>query len=245
LRPSEFFSLERDEENFSMIAMSQNPDFAKRVVFVDISHHNDGPHGGPVDFNAVKASGVLGVVLKATQSNNYRDPTYVDRRKALRDAGLLVATYHFANGVDVGEQVDRYLSYAKPASDEGCWLDYEQDTTAHHDMSIDQAIDFSHRVDKAIGRECGLYSGNYIKEFIRDPKPWQGRPLWLAQYGNVAKWPSCFDLFGIQFSESKPGNPTPENPVHGFMVGSKLDLNTTLLSDADFHARWAGRPLGA
>lgn len=227
-----------------MSALSVNDSFRKRVVAIDISHHNAGPKGGPVDFKAVAASGVLGVILKATQSNNYKDPTYRDRRAAARDAGLRVATYHFANGSDVQSQIDWYLNYAQPADDEGVWLDYEQDTTAHRDMQIGQAVEFMVGVSAELGRECGLYSGNYIKENIGSYAPqFAGKPLWLAQYGNVAKWPSCMDLYMIQFSESNPNNPLPENGVHGFQIGSKLDLNTTLLSDEEFLARWAGRPV--
>ena len=49
-------------------------------VVIDVSHHN----GANIDFQKVKAAGVVGVIHKATAGTNFRDTMYpVNRTKSL------------------------------------------------------------------------------------------------------------------------------------------------------------------
>jgi len=92
---------------------------------LDLSHHNDGPNGGPIDFAAIAAFGILGVILKSSQGTAMVDRTYADRRSAALSAGLLVGAYHFATGDDVDQQVAHFLKTAAPDNNMLMALDHE------------------------------------------------------------------------------------------------------------------------
>lgn len=53
-------------------------------VIVDISHHNGHP-----DFAQAAASGIVGVIHKATQGLTFQDSMYTTNRQKALDAGLL------------------------------------------------------------------------------------------------------------------------------------------------------------
>jgi GH25 family lysozyme M1 (1,4-beta-N-acetylmuramidase) len=65
------------------------------------------------------------------------------------------------------------------------WLDFEDNSQS--EMSGDQAYEFLDRVNQKLGRACGIYGGNRIREQIRpdDPK-WidiaKVTPLWQCRY---------------------------------------------------------------
>lgn len=61
---------------------------------IDISHHQ-----AKVDFKKIKAAGVQGVWLKATDGSSMVDPTFATRKAAAKAAGLHVGAYHFAHPV--------------------------------------------------------------------------------------------------------------------------------------------------
>lgn len=145
---------------------------------VDISHHQP----DPIDWAKVKASGVVGVIHKATEGTGYRDPNYTARKKAAKAAGLLWGAYHFASGADVSKQVAWFVAKAAPEPDDLLALDYEDNAASQ--MSIEQAREFIRLVEQTTTRSCVLYSGNTVKQalgrkvdlFLAE------RRLWLAQY---------------------------------------------------------------
>ena len=55
-------------------------------VIVDVSHHN-----GRINFEALKAGGIRGVIQKATQGQTGTDPTYETNKSAALDVDLLWA----------------------------------------------------------------------------------------------------------------------------------------------------------
>jgi hypothetical protein len=60
------------------------PQFASLSnVIVDVSHHN-----GRINFEALKAGGIRGVIQKATQGQTGTDPTY-ETNKSRRPCGAL------------------------------------------------------------------------------------------------------------------------------------------------------------
>src|ERR1039458_1347253 len=76
---------------------------------VDVPSNN---HGAPIDWNAVKASGIAAVFIKATEGSGYVNPYYASDRDAARAAGLLVAAYHFADWTNVTSEVDYFIRWA-------------------------------------------------------------------------------------------------------------------------------------
>ena len=61
------------------------------LELIDISHHQ-----GAVDFDAVAADGISGVIVKATEGRDYTDPRWGENWAALAETGLVAGAYHFA-----------------------------------------------------------------------------------------------------------------------------------------------------
>jgi Glycosyl hydrolases family 25 len=59
---------------------------------IDLSHHNT-----VTSFQQIKGNGIIGVIHKATQSTQFVDAEYADRRRDALSAGLLFGSYHFAS----------------------------------------------------------------------------------------------------------------------------------------------------
>src|SRR5262245_56992462 len=90
---------------------------------VDLSHWNPTP-----DWTKLKAGGVVGVILKATEGTGYTDPTFASRRSGAKAAGLCHSSYHFLRPGKIEQQVDRYLGVVQPEEGERiCW-DFEDDS---------------------------------------------------------------------------------------------------------------------
>lgn len=148
-------------------------------IVIDISHHNT-----VQSFAAIKASGILGVILKCTQGTGYADPTYATRVTGARANGLLVGAYHFNTGEDPKAQVNHFLRCAQPDDQMLMALDWEDNSS---NMSVEQACEFLQLLDDNLGRKAVLYSGNRAKDLLGNTKNafLGSHRLWLAQYGPV------------------------------------------------------------
>lgn len=151
---------------------------------VDLSHWNAAP-----DFARAYSKGVLGVIHKATQGTRGVDPTYaVNRQKAL-DAGLWWGAYHFASAEKVSDQVEHFLSVAKPGTDTLLALDWEPNVQQGQ-LTPMQAAGFCNTLHP-------------FRPLVYTPQSWTRKlllswftevpPLWVARYnarvGPVSPWP--------------------------------------------------------
>jgi lysozyme len=159
-------------------------------VVVDLSHFNN-----VTDFNTVKAAGIVGVIHKATQGTEERDPEYQARRPEAQAAGLWWGAYHFAVGGDGQAQAEFFLSTAQPGPTDLLVLDFEQNPGGAS-MTLAEAEQFVTHVESVTGRWPGLYGGSYLKELLGDG---QNATLancwfWLSEYGPTphvpANWPT-------------------------------------------------------
>jgi lysozyme len=173
----------------------------------DISHHNT-----VTDLHAAAAAGVWGVIHKATQGTGYRDPTYVQRRPKVAEAGMLWGAYHFGDNSDPVAQVEAFLAYAKPGHDTLLCLDYEDHPSgASRTMRPAQMVAFLREIERRTGRKAVLYSGNVIKENIGRLSPTDrdyvtSHLLWLCQYGSQPKLPQYFtSTFLWQYTDGRLG----------------------------------------
>lgn len=130
-------------------------------VVIDISHHNANP-----DFQQAAASGIVGVIHKATQGLTYKDPMYTSNRQKALDAVLLWGAYHFGVGGNGAAQADFFLATVNPRPDTLLVLDYEPNTQGAT-MSLDDARAFVSEVNAKLGRFPGLYSGKPHKTVAR------------------------------------------------------------------------------
>lgn len=150
-------------------------------VVIDISHHQEN-----VDFERVRADGIVGVVHKASEGLTFTDKVYAERRARARDAGLLWGAYHFGVGADGSDQADAFLRAAEPDDETLLVLDYEPNPHGLT-MTLNQAREFVEHVSIVTGRYPGLYAGYMIKEQLGgtaaiDPVLSKCF-LWIAQYG--------------------------------------------------------------
>jgi lysozyme len=140
-----------------------------------------------IDLAATKASGIIGVIHKASEGVAFRDRLYDARRKATSDLGLQWGAYHFLHGsatdTDPKAEADHFLSIAEPDDATLVALDWE-DVPHHGAASADSARAFLERIEERLNRKAVVYSGNVAKEELRGPDEYFGsHRLWLCQYG--------------------------------------------------------------
>lgn len=176
-------------------------------VIVDLSHHNRSP-----DFNQAAASGLKGVIYKASQGQTGTDPTFKASEAKARAAGLYWGAYHFATGSDGVKQAENFLSQIGDPAKTLMVLDFEPNLTGPS-MSLSEAQAFVTHVANQTGRFPGFYSGHYIKQLLgngHDPllaKCW----FWLAQYGPTAVVPPNWSTWTMwQYTDGAIG-PKPHD----------------------------------
>lgn len=212
-----------------------------RPMVVDIYH------GDTVsDLKATYASGIRGIIHKATQGVDVDDHAYAGRRVTAKGAGLLWGAYHFNTGASVAAQVDHFMRAAAPDAQTLMALDFEDNKVS--EMSLSQAVEFLGLLDQKIGRKAWIYSGNRIKELIvhagAPTRTFLGQhPFWLCEYGPKAK---LIDAYGNplpwpraslwQFTGDGIG-PQPHN-VPGISCGAGVDLNTYDGTPEQLAAEW-------
>lgn len=155
-------------------------------VVIDLSHFNS-----TVDFGQVKATGIVGVIHKATQGLDFEDPTFQSRRAEALAAGLYWGAYHFGTGDDPLAQAQYFLSFANPGPQDLLVLDLEQSSQGAS-MSLAQAEQFTSQLYGVTGRWPGLYGGSYLKQLLgANTSPVLANSwLWLSEYGPTASVPA-------------------------------------------------------
>jgi lysozyme len=222
-------------------------------VVADIAHFN------PVNFTAIAAAGIRGVIHKASQGVGMTDRQYARRRAAAAAAGLKWGAYSFATGDAAQTHARHFLAVAAPAADTLLCLDFEDNPRSP--MSGRQAYDFMREVEDATGRRCWIYGGNRIAEHISPLAArssaiadyFRARPLWLCQYktGLPAgidlaalkkhiRVPAPWDDFSLLQYTGDGVGPLPHT-VDGLENGA--DLNAFDGTDDELAALWAGAPL--
>jgi lysozyme len=224
-----------------------------KPVVADMAHFN------PVNFAAIKAAGIRGVIHKATQGVGVTDHQYAARRPVAEAAGLLWGAYSFATGDDPIAHAKHFLKIAQPAANTLLCLDFEDNPRSP--MAGRQAWDFMRAIEDATRRMCWIYGGNRIAEHITPlagsssaaADYFKARPLWLCQYktGLPAgidlatlkkhiRVPAPWDDFTLLQYTGDGVGPAPHT-VAGLEHGA--DLNAFAGSDDELAAVWAGAPL--
>lgn len=206
---------------------------------VDI-YHGDEVHDG---FQGAVDAGVWGIIHKASQGCHFVDRDYADRRKLAKKAGLLWGAYHFNSGEDPKAQVDYFLRCAQPDDDTLMVLDFEDNKKSP--MSVHQAVDFLHALERKLGRKGAIYSGNMLKETIGklsadDAAYIRSHRLWLCQYGPKAKLPAGFDDYWL-WQYTGDGIGMKPHYVPGITVpgGKGIDLNIYNGTREQLASEWA------
>lgn len=152
----------------------------------DISHldgYNAATGVDSIDFGQLRAAGVVGVVLKATQGTGFVDPTFAERvPRALGVFGAgCVGAYHFLDGSDPTTAMTFFCNTIKGL---GLWaaLDYEEHPASQ--CSLDQAVLSCQTLFGLTGSWSGMYGsdGDLLGAAI-DAGHFGSCWQWLARYG--------------------------------------------------------------
>ena len=200
---------------------------------VDISHHNN-----TVDLAMARQSGIAGVIQKASQGQDYVDPTYKDNRAKAQAAGLLWGSYHFGTGEDGVSQAEHFLDVVQPDADTLLVLDLEANPQGPN-MTLVEASAFVTHLQDVTGRWPGLYSGHYIKALLgTETDPVLGNCwFWLAQYGPTAVVPVTWDTWTLwQYTDGAVG-PEP----HSVPGVGRCDRDRFNGSEAGLRTFWSAR----
>ncbi|PKU23803.1 glycoside hydrolase family 25 protein [Telmatospirillum siberiense] len=212
----------------------------KLDAVIDISHLVD-----VSDFHlARKKSNILGVIHKASEGGDFRDPLYAKRRVQAEAAGLLWGAYHYGTHQYSGaEQAKMFLTAAKPGPDTLMALDLEfNDSNPANTMQLRQAEDFVHAVFAATGRRPLIYTSSAWAD--GKPAAGSGRclggggvgersilaqcPLWLADYRSTPELPRAWRGKGWHFwqyaGDTEQGGPRGKR-VRGVWGIDRCDRN--------------------
>ena len=177
--------------------------FAASNSVVNLSHYDL----MRVDFERMKAEGIVGVIHEASYPRFERDAYYHQRHSAAARAGLLWGAYHFGDATDPIRQADHFLrvvgSSMSYSGSDGVLLVLDFEKNGHYpgrSMRVDQAAAFVERIRQRTGHYPGVYMSEYrIRQMLGNPRVsatdkrslidcW----LWVANYHfmprNIAPW---------------------------------------------------------
>jgi GH25 family lysozyme M1 (1,4-beta-N-acetylmuramidase) len=178
----------------AVVAVTVAPAQAATVAGVDISHYQ-----GSINWTSVRNSGIEFAYIKATESNNYKDPAFNTNYVASYNAGVIRGAYHFARpAASSGAVQANYL-----ASNGGAWsadsrtlpaaVDLENNPSGAQCYGLSQAsmrtwiADFLNTYRSRTGRYAVIYTttnwwntctGSYTGF-------WANHPLWLARWAST------------------------------------------------------------
>lgn len=196
-----------------------------RTDVIDLSHDN-----GPVDFHALYASGTKGVILKASQGADFRDPTFDSLLTRAKSVGMLVGAYHFVDGEDPDDQWSNFKAVIEGNGDLLMCLDYEENPVG----SQPTPGILSHLIASIVGvtgKHPVVYGSDVLKQI--DATNYDQCPVWAARYDslNPPTWPDELVLW--QWSET--GSVTTPGDV---------DCSQFMLGTIDIEDWWASRACG-
>lgn len=155
------------------------------------------PGGAPIDWQAVRASGVEFATVKATRGLNVTDEYLATDLEAARRAGLAVAPYHFYTGSspDTGAaQADRFIAAVRAtgytgqrAGDLPPVFDLERmdDGSGRCPVygSVADARAWLDKVETAFGRKPVIYTQkSFLDDCLGSTTAFAAYPLQLADY---------------------------------------------------------------
>ena len=146
---------------------------------LDISHFS-----GTVDWKRVKAEGHRFVFLKATEGNDWLDPTFKANMAAAAEAGLIRGAYHFFVGHDDPEpQAKNFIDNVQLSpGDLPPVVDIETLSSRPVEDLAARLKVWLEMVEKHYGVKPIIYtSHNFWNAHVETTL--DGHPLWVAEYG--------------------------------------------------------------
>jgi lysozyme len=214
------------------------PEFTGQTTsrVIDLSHYYP-----DADLAAAAASGVAGVILKASQGDHWHDPAFATLLGRARAAGLLVGAYHFGTAADTAAQLENFIAaVTRAAGGFGpivAVLDVETNCPTPEDtISPDEAEKFVAQFRARTGQTPMVYAGAYLRARggARGRPNLAACPLWVAQYFYRAQTlPGWNDWTLWQFTDGHSG------PYAGKVAGAgRCDQSVFRGAASDLTALW-------
>jgi GH25 family lysozyme M1 (1,4-beta-N-acetylmuramidase) len=153
---------------------------------IDISHWQ-----GVINWTKVAAAGKRFAFMKASESTNFVDDTYITNRAQARAAGLYVGAYHFAQpssgAGDAIAEADHFINTAGPVSGDLLpVLDLERSGSLSQTALTAWVKAFLGRIEERVGVKAIIYvSPNFWRTYMGDTT-WFGANgydiLWVAHW---------------------------------------------------------------
>lgn|SRR5215510_6880930 len=201
-------------------------------LVLDLSHHNT-----VSSWAQIRQAGIVGVIYKATEDDDYTDPTYAEARKGAEGAGLLWGAYHFLRPTSgMVEQARHFVQKVGNLSNVLLCADHEDDGVSLADLKI-----FLEEVFQLSGQRAVIYSGSVIKQQVGNQMiVWLGAypRFWLAHYSPSPTWPKqIWSRYWLwQYTDGVSG-PLPQDCPG---VGGDVDCDSFLGDSARLKAEWTG-----
>lgn len=203
---------------------------SSNVKIIDVSHHQ-----GTIDWNKVKADGVMGVFIKATEGTSYKDPMLATNAKGALEAGLKVGYYHYSHPeqYDALSEATYFASViASYKTDFPHVLDVEGNASSVPSSKLtDWCAQWLTAVKQQTGQDTMLYTGaSFAKTYLgKSLGQW---PLWVAHYGVDKPMDNgTWDKWAA-FQYTSTGK------VNG--IAGNVDMDAM---ESDFYNKYAGTPI--
>lgn len=153
-----------------------------RIQGIDVSHFQD-----RVDWQAVKAAGMVFAFAKATQGVSYVDTLFDRNWRGMKQTGIIRGAYHFFDfTADASTQAAHYLNCVTPSlGDLPPVLDIEylpkrgDLNTRIRDIKI-----WLLQVEQGCGRQPIIYTNpSFWRDYMGNTRDFCDYPLWIANYG--------------------------------------------------------------
>ena len=168
--------------------LSQVPgaDAAPQTIGPDVSSHQH-PGGASINWFAVRAAGQQIAMVKATESTWYVNPYFITDSLAMRAAGLIRGTYHYAD--PSRPAAPPAIFYATIVLGQNGILDLPPVLDFEHSGGLGPralaawAREFFATLEPLTGRKTILYTyPNFWNTAMGGTREFADHPLWIASY---------------------------------------------------------------
>jgi lysozyme len=164
------------------------------IIVIDVSHWQGNWPGPDTPWEAMTKTGIVGVILKATEGTSYVDDTYQRRYQACREHNVAVCSYHYLKHGNIEQQMEHFINTVSPDHGERLVLDWEDPAVTFDEIQDACAILLNTLDD---GEPADLQVTVYgSSSFLMDHVPNEYDPLlertslWVARYSNEQPyWP--------------------------------------------------------
>jgi lysozyme len=189
------------------------------------------------DFQAVFNSGIRGIIHKATEGPSMVDAKFRQREIAARSTELLWGWYHFMRPGDPAKQAEHFFTTigGHTRGPGVLVLDHEDPS-----VGVGAALRWMEVIRLISGQTPWIYSGFLIRQQMdnRHKPEWAEFPLWLPEYGPVAKVPLPWQKYTLwQFTGDGEG-PLPHS-VPG-IAHAVCDISSFDGTDEELRTVWLG-----